>query len=151
MDENKAVPVPGNLPDMTCTPNVYISLQKIFKEKAQADCKRVGEIAAAIQDKAQNKAEISADLLQKFCKLSQSLKLETFNTLKSEWRPSSEAEKSRTQQHSRENANNDNYKWYLCMRAASIFYNKKNRYPGHNDDQIDSDIPELKVRIACIS
>lgn len=40
----------------------------------------------------------------------------------------------------------DNLRFYLLMRLADRFYSKHNKYPGQSDDEVESDISELKVR-----
>lgn len=38
--------------------------------------------------------------------------------------------------------------YYVMLRAVDRFYNEYNRYPGFFEDQLETDISKLKVRVA---
>ena len=39
----------------------------------------------------------------------------------------------------------DDTVYYILMRAAEEFYTEYSRYPGWYDDQVEADVPLLKV------
>jgi hypothetical protein len=48
-----------------------------------------------------------------------------------------------------EDTDNNDVVFYVLLRAVDRFYSEYNRYPGYYDDQVETDVSNLKVRSSC--
>jgi len=70
-DKHNCLPVPGNVPDMKAESDVYLKLQRIYKDKAREDADKVYEYARGLgYDVSVSQAEV--DL---FCRNAAFIKL----------------------------------------------------------------------------
>lgn len=67
IDEEGAVPLLGNLPDMVSDTKSYIALQKIYQNKARRDQSRFHEIVNDVLTSIGRKEAVSAASIRKFC------------------------------------------------------------------------------------
>ncbi|KAM0716965.1 hypothetical protein Q7P37_006817 [Cladosporium fusiforme] len=68
-NKHGVLPLPGGLPDMKAHSNDYITLQKIYKEKARRDCQEVVSIVQQLEE-ASGRSSLSVDPreVENFCK-----------------------------------------------------------------------------------
>ena len=63
------MPLVGNIPDMTCTTDCYVTLQRIYQEKAASDAKVVEHyVQEALVRAGRQRDEITADEVRTFCR-----------------------------------------------------------------------------------
>lgn len=67
--QHGVLPLPGGLPDMKAHSNDYITLQKIYKEKARRDCAEVAVIVQQLEKQAgRTQSAIQPNEVENFCK-----------------------------------------------------------------------------------
>ncbi|XP_035212687.1 NEDD8-activating enzyme E1 regulatory subunit-like [Stegodyphus dumicola] len=139
---NGCLPVRGVIPDMTSNTQSYIKLQNIYKTKAEEDAHnmyvRVQEILCKL-GKASN--FISKHDVKIFCKNAHCLRVLRGRSLKEEY----DATKSEVQNMvgNLEHEDSDII-FYVLLRAVDRFNSEYCRYPGRNNDDVESDIIKLK-------
>jgi amyloid beta precursor protein binding protein 1 len=70
------LPLPGSLPDMKAHSNDYITLQKIYKEKARQDCAEVVAIVQQLEKSTgRSKSSIDPNEVENFCKGAKHIKV----------------------------------------------------------------------------
>ena len=125
-----AMPLDGNIPDMTCTTDAYITLQRIYRDKAELDAELVREhVQAALKRAGRNEDAITIDDVRSFCKNASQLRVLRWRTFSAEatWQKGCGTELSRhlatieTQLHAA---------IYVIFRAVDIFLERHGRQPG---------------------
>lgn len=137
------LPLSGAIPDMASDTTGYITLQRIYHEKAASDIAAVAARADDILTKLGRPSAISPDTVKKFCKNARFLRLIRFRSLEQEFAP----ETARVSKLASELENpENNLSFYVLLRAVDRFYATHNRYPGFFDDklELETDIATLK-------
>jgi hypothetical protein len=131
------MPVVGDIPDMTSDTVSFISLKRIYQEKAKLDKNEVREI---LLDKVLTEIDQSNNLKKEFiissltgdvnyldiiCKNWPQISLYSFSNLQSEDKSPQLHENDYYEDH-----NQRNLIWYLLIQASEIFYKEFKRYPG---------------------
>ena len=147
------MPVIGDIPDMTSDTVSFITLKKIYQEKAILDRQEVkrllltsvlGELDISNNLKKEfiiNSLNSDVNYLDIICKNWQQTNLLSFTNLQSELNSPSFNDNCFF-----EEKDQINFKWYLLIQASEVFYKDFNRYPGQNlpNDKFSDDIEKLK-------
>lgn len=140
------LPVRGVIPDMTSDTQNYVKLQNIYKEKAEEDAHiiflRVQEILSKL-GKSLN--SITEQEIKVFCKNAHCLRVLCGRSLKDEYNP--KTSKVQDLIINLEHEDSD-ILFYVLLRAVDRFSSEYRRYPGRNNDDVESDILKLK---SCVS
>lgn len=86
------LPLEGSIPDMTATTELYLKLQRIYREKADRDIALVEQHVQEILQRIGRPADsISHDAIRHFCKNARNLRVVTYRPLQvrrhvSRWR-----------------------------------------------------------------
>ncbi|KYQ90227.1 amyloid beta precursor protein-binding protein 1 [Tieghemostelium lacteum] len=138
VEEHKKLPLHGNVPDMTADTLGFIKLQNIYQDKANEDLSDLTGRVESILSKI-GKDTIPQEYIKKFCKNARFLHLARYRSL------NEERTQPRTQVITGELEQPDNLMvFYIVLRAVDKFFTLYNRYPGFNDEDIDSDQSLLK-------
>jgi amyloid beta precursor protein binding protein 1 len=120
-------PVQGTIPDMTASTELYVKLQNVYKQQADAD---LAEMRALIPDTAQ----VSDDQLVNFCQNVFNLDVLQPRTLWEEYYESVPDEVAEdlamATMEGDERPEQTPLLWYLAFRACQEFYKQQGRYPG---------------------
>lgn len=140
---NGCLPVTGVIPDMTADTDRYVKLQNIYKKEAKKDAqvvyKKVQDLLSSL-GKPQDL--ISESEVKLFCKNSYSLRLVRGRSLEEEYHP----KKAKVQDilANLEHSDNDMV-FYVLLRAVDRFYSEYNEYPGYCNDELGTDIKNLRT------
>jgi len=136
------LPLMGSIPDMTADTQTYISLQEVYQRKSQEDIDVILRyVAAALSSVGKSPNAISAEDIKLFCKNALYLRLVRTSSLNNEYA------KETARKEDMANALEDpdsNLVYYFLLRAVDRFWADKGRFPGWQDDQVQSDISILK-------
>jgi len=135
------LPLMGSIPDMTATTTGYITLQKIFQEKANQDVEEVSKrVRAHLQKVGRSETSISADDIKLFCKNAHFLQVIRYRSLEEEYNPST----AKSSELASKVVSDTNVIWYIMLRAARRFYTQHHRHPGTSDSQLSGDVTIMK-------
>lgn len=143
------LPLSGAIPDMTADTTGYITLQRIYHEKAAND---IGAVAGRVDDilaKLGRPSSFSPDTIKKFCKNARFLKVVRYRSLEQEYTP----ETAQISRYASElEAPENNLSFYILLRAVDRFYSTHSRYPGYFDDKLEmeTDIASLKTSVNAV-
>jgi len=138
------LPLSGSIPDMVSDTNGYITLQRIYHEKAAADVNALANHVDSVQTKLGRASPISPDIIKKFCKNARFLKVVRFRSLEEEYN----TETALTSTFSSQLEDVDgNFVYYIALRAVDRFFSTNSRYPGYFTDalEMETDISALKT------
>jgi amyloid beta precursor protein binding protein 1 len=125
--KNNRAPLHGTIPDMTSSTNLYVQLQKLYHDQAVQD---VQEFATFLG----SDSGIAQDEAQSFCRNVYSLDLLTTRTLEQEYSVIDDAEVldewNMILMDPYEVPEQTPFLWYIALKAANVFCDKYNRYPG---------------------
>ncbi|KAH7424562.1 hypothetical protein KP509_11G013600 [Ceratopteris richardii] len=135
------LPLDGTIPDMTSTTEYYVTLQKIYQEKAESHVSsmeaRVREILKRIGKDPQS---ISKSAIKLFCKNSRNVRVYRYPSLEDEYNSCIGGELQRLLGLEE----NSNATFYLLLRGVDHFAAAYNRYPGIFADEQEDDAMKLK-------
>jgi len=143
------LPLSGAIPDMTSDTTGYITIQRIYHEKAASD---IAAVAARVDDilaKLGRPYSISPDTIKKFCKNARFLKVVRYRSLEQEYTP----ETAQIGRYASElDAPENNLSYYILLHAADRFYSTHSRFPGFFDDklELETDIASLKTCVNAV-
>ena len=115
---------------MTCTTDAYITLQRIYRDKAELDAELVREhVQAALKRAGRNEDAITIDDVRSFCKNASQVRVLALAHLSAEatWQKGCGAELSR---HLATNETQLHAAIYVIFRAVDIFLERHGRQPG---------------------
>ncbi|RLN19565.1 NEDD8-activating enzyme E1 regulatory subunit-like isoform X1 [Panicum miliaceum] len=140
---NGELPLEGTIPDMTSLTEYYVSLQKIYQAKAEADClameHRVKDILKRI---GRHPDSISRAYIKTFCKNARKLRVCRYRSIEEEF---SSPIVSEVQRYFTDEDYSYAMNFYILLRAVDRLSANYNRLPGIFDSEIDEDIPRLKT------
>lgn len=125
INKNQTVPLSGIFSDMTSDTNSYITLQNIYKNRADCDYAEVLHNYQRIKGTNQE-----PEIVKQFCKNLQTLELTRFRSLESEFTSINV-----------ESIDEDEYEesksleWYLALRALDWFIQDQSREPTQDDKE----------------
>ncbi|RLN42555.1 NEDD8-activating enzyme E1 regulatory subunit-like isoform X1 [Panicum miliaceum] len=145
---NGELPLEGTIPDMTSLTEYYVSLQKIYQAKAEADClameHRVNDILKRI---GRHPDSISRAYIKTFCKNARKLRVCRYRSIEEEF---SSPIVSEVQRYFTDEDYSYAMNFYILLRAVDRLSANYNRLPGIFDSEIDEDIPRLKTVAASV-
>eukprot|EP00252_Welwitschia_mirabilis_P011517 TRINITY_DN25784_c0_g1_i2.p1 TRINITY_DN25784_c0_g1~~TRINITY_DN25784_c0_g1_i2.p1 ORF type:complete len:527 (-),score=124.25 TRINITY_DN25784_c0_g1_i2:341-1921(-) len=134
-------PLEGSIPDMTSSTEYYVSLQKVYQAKAEADYlameHRVRKILKIIGRQPES---ITSASIKTFCKNARKITVCRFRSLEEEF----ESPLTFELQKYFGDVDNNAAIFYLLLRAVDHFAMLYNRYPGVFDTELEEDVPKLK-------
>jgi len=145
---NGELPLEGTIPDMTSLTEYYVSLQKIYQAKAEADCRamehRIKDILKRI---GRHPDTISRAYIKTFCKNARKLRVCRYRSIEEEF---SSPNVSEVQRYFTDEDYSYAMNFYILLRAVDRLSANYNRLPGIFDSEIDEDIPRLKTVAASV-
>ncbi|KAJ6220449.1 hypothetical protein RDWZM_006261 [Blomia tropicalis] len=144
IEKYHCLPLKGSIPDMNCGSELYVKLQKIYKNKAQQDVDKMLKIIQKLP-KTPN-VVVSEKEVQLLCRNAPYLTVIRTNPIYNELTGDRLKKFSSRLQNGtdEEGSEFDELRFYLLMRIADRFYSKQNRLPGQHDDEIENDVSEMK-------
>jgi len=120
-------PLHGTIPDMTASTNLYVQLQKLYHDQAMQDVHEMKQLL-------DGDSSISEEDVHTFCRNVFSLDLLHTRTLEQEYSVITEDdvldEWNMVLMDPYEVEEQTPFLWYIALRAAHVFYDTYNRYPG---------------------
>ena len=127
MEKNNRAPLHGTIPDMTASTNLYVQLQKLYHDQAVQDVQDFASLLGS-------DSGIAPDEVQSFCRNVYSLDLLTTRTLEQEYSAINDSEVldewNMILMDPYEVPEQTPFLWYIALKAANVFCDKYNRYPG---------------------
>ncbi|CAN6571601.1 unnamed protein product [Malus baccata var. baccata] len=136
-------PLEGSIPDMTSSTEHYISLQKLYQAKAEADYLVIEQRVRTILKKiGRDPNSISKTTIKSFCKNARKLKVCRYRLVEDEFNSPTapELQKLLTDEDHSVAAG-----FYVLLRAVDRFAANYNSFPGQFDGLMDEDISRLKT------
>ncbi|CAN1783739.1 NEDD8-activating enzyme E1 regulatory subunit AXR1 [Linum perenne] len=135
-------PLEGSIPDMTSSTEVYVSLQKIYQRKAEADFLVIEEkVRRILRELGSDLDSISRSVIKTFCKNARKLKVCRYRLVEDEFNNPSLSELQRY-------LSSPDYSYavgfYILLRAVDRFAANYKVIPGQYEGEIDEDIARLK-------
>jgi NEDD8-activating enzyme E1 regulatory subunit len=134
-------PLQGIIPDMTASSEMYVQLQRVYREQASKDLQEMRQLVPAT---------VSDEDLATFCQNVFALDLLKTRSLQEEYHatiPDEIAEDlAMSTMEGDERPDQLPLLWYLGFRACQFFYQQHGRYPGVTDDYLP-DVPVLQEYI----
>ncbi|KAM1666445.1 hypothetical protein ACFX1X_046086 [Malus domestica] len=136
-------PLEGSIPDMTSSTEHYISLQKLYQAKAEADYLVIEQRVRTILKKiGRDPNSISKTTLKSLCKNARKLKVCRYRLVEDEFN-------SPTVPELQKYLTDEDYSvasvFYVLLRAVDRFAANYNSFPGQFDGLMDEDISRLKT------
>uniref|UniRef100_A0A7S1C6B9 NEDD8-activating enzyme E1 regulatory subunit n=1 Tax=Bicosoecida sp. CB-2014 TaxID=1486930 RepID=A0A7S1C6B9_9STRA len=155
------LPVAGSLPDMTSTPDMYVSLQRLYKEKAAADCADVrARVAALLAGVGLPEDHVPGEWIPRACANANFMRLLRTRSLADEaaaaaldaeaigeeleelgWTVEDDEERAKV-------AAQKPFCWYVALRAADRFTGRTGRVAGAADEEVEADAAALAEDVA---
>ncbi|KAG6404804.1 hypothetical protein SASPL_132380 [Salvia splendens] len=143
-------PLEGSIPDMTSSTELYVSLQKIYQAKAEADFLVMEKLVKKILKKLGRDPEsISKATIKSFCKNARKLKVCRYRKIEEEF--SSPVQLELQKYLTDEDYCTPNSRcsaavgFYILLRAVDRFAANYNSFPGQFDGEMDEEISRLKT------
>ncbi|KAL9273000.1 NEDD8-activating enzyme E1 regulatory subunit AXR1-like protein, partial [Drosera capensis] len=128
-------PLEGSIPDMTSSTEHYVSLQKIYQAKAEADFLAVEQRVRDILNKrGSNPDSISKMAIKSFCKNARKLTVCRYRSVEEEF-----------QAPNVPHLQNMASSFYCLLRAVDRYAANFSSFPGQFDGEMDEDISRLKT------
>eukprot|EP00697_Spironema_sp_BW2_P003495 gnl/Spiro4/14648_TR7890_c0_g1_i1.p1 gnl/Spiro4/14648_TR7890_c0_g1~~gnl/Spiro4/14648_TR7890_c0_g1_i1.p1 ORF type:complete len:606 (+),score=152.23 gnl/Spiro4/14648_TR7890_c0_g1_i1:187-1818(+) len=149
------LPLIGSIPDMTATTINYITLQTIYKRKAEADLNVIQErVAALLRSLGRSETEVPREYLRgkplylkRVVSCAHYMSVSRYRTVEQELSPNTMKKSDywgmRLQWYGPTAA--EGASWYLAFQAVEEFYAAHGRYPGLIDAQYDQDMAAARV------
>eukprot|EP01018_Ginkgo_biloba_P008209 Gb_25652 [translate_table: standard] len=136
-------PLEGSIPDMTSLTEYYISLQKIYQAKAEADYFAVqSRVRSILKNIGRDPDSIPRASIKNFCKNARKLTVCRYRSLEDELSSPVTAE---LQKYLSDEDYSGAVGFYILLRAVDHFATAYNRYPGVFDGELDEDVSRLKT------
>ncbi|GAB6020415.1 NEDD8-activating enzyme E1 regulatory subunit [Chamberlinius hualienensis] len=143
---NGCLPLRGTIPDMTSDTNKFISLQNVYFNQASLEAEIVYKWVQHFLSKLGKPHDfISEHEVKLFCKNAYFLRVLEGRSLADEY--NSKSEKIQEIMIHLDNPDSE-IVFYVLLRAVERFFIQYGRYPGHYNDQVETDIVKLKVKLA---
>ncbi|XP_068335248.1 NEDD8-activating enzyme E1 regulatory subunit AXR1-like [Pyrus communis] len=136
-------PLEGSIPDMTSSTEHYISLQKLYQAKAEADYLVIEQrVRTTLKKIGRDPNSISKTTIKSFCKNARKLKVCRYRLVEDEFN-------SPTVPELQKYLTDEDYSvasvFYVLLRAVDRFAANYNSFPGQFDGLMDEDISRLKT------
>ncbi|XP_060084500.1 NEDD8-activating enzyme E1 regulatory subunit-like isoform X2 [Ylistrum balloti] len=146
VEEEGALPLRGTIPDMTADSERYIQLQQVYRDQAAHDVSVVTNKVHNLVQTLGRDPGISEQDIRLFCKNAAFLRVVRCRSLEEEYN-SATARSQEIESHIADEDSDDEVVFYVLLRAVDRFYEEFNRFPGCYNDQVEPDIPRLKVSL----
>ncbi|GAX80293.1 hypothetical protein CEUSTIGMA_g7731.t1 [Chlamydomonas eustigma] len=146
---NGQLPLQGSIPDMHALTDLYLSLQHLYRDKAEADVSHVeARVQALLKKLGRDSNSISRETVRLICRNARNLRLVRYRTLMEEFGGESSSNRGcsvlQIALHGEQSSLHEAASVYVLLRAADKFFAAYGRYPGCYDGQIEADVPALK-------
>ena len=132
-------PLEGSLPDMHSTTQHYLELQRVYRDKAEADIANVsGHLAAILKSVRRDPGSIPESEIKRFCKHARQLRVVRCRPLDQ----SMNADALRAALAAEDTSANASL--LILLRAVDRFIRQYQRYPGQYDNEVEEDVALLK-------
>lgn len=136
-------PLEGSIPDMASSTELYVSLQRVYQAKAEADFlvmeRRVRDVLRRI---GRDPCSITKANIKNFCKNARKLRICRYRPIEDEFNAPVQAEIQKL-------LTDEDYSFavgfYVLLRAADRYFGNYNSFPGQFDGGLDEDISRLKT------
>ncbi len=137
---NGQPPLEGSLPDMHATTQRYLDLQRIYKEKSEADIAAVSQhVAALLKERAGKDATaIPAAEIKRFCRHARQLRVVRSRPLVQ----GLSTDALRAGLSAEDTTSNTSL--LILLRAVDRFLGQYQRFPGKYDNELEEDVALLK-------
>ncbi|KAJ8620915.1 hypothetical protein MRB53_029444 [Persea americana] len=141
-------PLEGSIPDMTSLTEYYISLQKIYQAKAEADFLAIEQRVRSILKRiGRDPSSISKTTIKNFCRNARKLTVCRYRLIEDEFNSPNLSE---FQKYFTDEDYSTAVGFYILLRAVDRFATVYNRFPGMFDGswsyrEMDEDISRLKT------
>lgn len=145
-----SLPLEGSLPDMHASTQRYLELQRLYRDKAEADAAAVeNHVKTLLKTVGRETTAIASADIRKFCKHARHLHVVRTRSLKNMLNSASHnsAEALRTSLAGEGGANTA---LHLLLRAADRFYAQYQRFPGTFSGELEEDAAVLKTLVGGI-
>lgn len=167
IDHQERLPLNGSIPDMTSSTELYISLQSLYKKKAEEDKEYIQDIVQNVLNELYDDSDesvrisMSNDDVGTLCKNVFNIRLIQTRSFFDEFTSkfSNDDEKEEIVEdiislayESYEVPSHTPLLWYISLRACDSFYEKHGYYPGKDERALaqESDACELQRHIEVI-
>eukprot|EP00878_Enallax_costatus_P020102 GHUV01021234.1.p1 GENE.GHUV01021234.1~~GHUV01021234.1.p1 ORF type:complete len:521 (+),score=136.35 GHUV01021234.1:1712-3274(+) len=141
------LPLDGDIPDMHATTDLYLQLQRLYREQADSEVAAVEahlqQLIASLGSPGRN---VPSALVKHFCRNARNIRVVRYRTLAEEYsNDPSVAKGSQLAAALSEEGTAPNANLYVLLRACDRFYQAHGRYPGVYDNNVEDDVPLLKA------
>ncbi|KAK9798117.1 hypothetical protein WJX73_000766 [Symbiochloris irregularis] len=138
------LPIEGSIPDMWATTELFLALQRVYRDKAERDTAAVrGHLARRLASIGRDAAAIDAKTLRNFVKHAHCLRVVRWRRLAQEVAPGT-CDAAALRQALGDEDTAANACLYLLLRAVDRFHTLHARFPGCYDGEFEDDVPLLK-------
>ncbi|KAI8465712.1 MAG: hypothetical protein J3K34DRAFT_436030 [Monoraphidium minutum] len=138
------LPLEGSIPDMSTTTDLYLQLQRIYRDQADTHIAAVEARVRALLGAAGRPADaIPAAAVRNFCKNARNLRVVRYRPLSEEVNPETARGEALAAALSEEGSA-ANASLYVLLRAADRFHATHSRFPGVLEGEVDEDVMLLK-------
>lgn len=139
------MPLEGSVPDMTSTTEFYLEIQRLYREKADADIAAVTvQLKEILREIGRPSDAIPPEDIKAFCKNARNLQV-VWNTKLSEECEGSAAVGAELSRLMGLEDSGANAALYVLLRAADRFNATHGRFPGVFDSELNEDASTLKA------
>ncbi|KAG1678526.1 hypothetical protein FOA52_014560 [Chlamydomonas sp. UWO 241] len=140
------LPLEGSIPDMHAITDLYLQIQRVYRDKADADTNAVqAHVGAALQRMGRPADSIGRDAVRLACKNARNLRVVRYRPMSTELSGDGGRRGAALQRMlSGEGTGLADAAFYVLLRAADRFHGAHGRLPGTYDSQVEEDVPLLK-------
>ncbi|KAK9831545.1 hypothetical protein WJX81_007869 [Elliptochloris bilobata] len=140
------LPLEGSIPDMTATTEAFLALQRLYRERAEADAAAVEARAAALLKRlGRDPGQLQRAAVRLFAKNARNLHVVRWRRL-GEARGAAQGDVLRGALASEDTGANAGL--LLLLRAVDRFHAAHGRFPGTYDGGLEEDVSLLRARLA---
>ncbi|MES1910190.1 MAG: hypothetical protein MHM6MM_002835 [Cercozoa sp. M6MM] len=147
------LPVSADIPDMQCDTQTYLSLKKVFAERAKRDCAQfLLLVQQVLQERNLPASALSEQDMRHFFKHHRFLQASDYTSLDSEY-ASGKVDLDDIGTWDGRDANEDTgmpvvphtSDWYAALRVAELFFEREGRLPGSEDAKYQEDLKKVSA------
>ncbi|MEW5311695.1 MAG: hypothetical protein WDW38_003390 [Sanguina aurantia] len=139
------LPLDGSIPDMHATTDLYLRIQRLYRECADRDVQAVERHARALlQELGRDAESVSTETVRCFCKNARNLRVVRYRSLREELGAASQRSAALQKALTGESTAPAMY-FYVLLRAVDRFHVQHGRYPGSHDDTLEDDVTALRA------
>lgn len=140
------LPLEGSIPDMTATTELYLQLQRLYREQAEAHVEAVqNHVRSLLAGLGRAPDSIPGEAVRHVCKHARALRVVRYKALAAEAAGSEGCNSAALQQALACEATQANASFYVLLRASDRFHATHRRLPGLLDSQLEGDVLQLKA------